>query len=364
MKIVKVSLKDNAYPIMIGRNILQELAEHLKGLDIGRDAVIVTHPRVRRYHGKALAAGLEKNGFSVKIFEVPEGEGSKSAKVAFALMEEIARYDRLRQIFIVAFGGGVIGDLAGYVAAVYKRGVPYIQVPTTLLAQIDSAIGGKVAIDLPFGKNLVGAFYQPRLVYSDVSVLSSLDKRQIRNGLAEAVKYGVICDPRLFDYIAGYYGKLLDGQSEALETVVLSCSRIKAVVVMDDEKETKGIRTILNFGHTIGHAIEAAAGYNYYHHGEAVALGMRVAAEISRELGMLRPDDAVVLNQLLSDIGLPQKINPAVQILDIIRIMQHDKKFKAGGNRFVLARKIGRVEVVEDIPPDVIRRAIQCHMGR
>src|SRR3989338_5165671 len=201
MKTINVSLKQNAYKIVIGRGILSGLGARLKSLKIGMDAVVITSPVIRRHHGHALAAGLKKEGFSVRFFEVPEGEQSKSAKVAFPLMERIARHDSMKGLFIIAFGGGVIGDLAGYVAASYKRGVPYVQVPTTFLAQIDSAIGGKEAIDLPVGKNLIGAFYQPKLVYSDTDVLSTLSPRQIRNGLAEAVKYGIISDPSLFNYL-------------------------------------------------------------------------------------------------------------------------------------------------------------------
>lgn len=361
MKTVNVFLKQTAYKIVIGQGILSGLGARLKSLKIGTDAVVVTSPVIRRHHGNALAAGLKKNGFSVKFFEVPEGEQSKSAQVAFPLMEQIARYDSNKGVFIVAFGGGVIGDLAGYVAASYKRGVPYVQVPTTFLAQIDSAIGGKVAIDLPVGKNLIGAFYQPKIVWSDVSVLSTLDKRQMRNGLAEAVKYGVIADKKLFSYIVRNYRWLLDLQPATLEEVVLRCSRIKARVVVADEKETKGIRTILNFGHTVGHAIEAAGGYNRYHHGEAVALGMRVAAEISRQKGMLSAADCKKLNGLLSDIGLPGKIK-GVPLADILRIMQHDKKFQKGQNRFVLAQKIGRVKVVTGVPSSVIQKSIQTYM--
>lgn len=361
MKTVNVSLKENAYKIVIGHGILSRLGAKLKSLKIGTDAVVITSPVIRRHHGGALAAGLKKEGFSVKFFDVPEGEQSKSARVAFPLMERIARYDSPKGIFIIAFGGGVIGDLAGYVAASYKRGVPYVQVPTTFLAQIDSAIGGKVAIDLPVGKNLIGAFYQPKLVWSDVSVLSTLDKRQMRNGLAEAVKYGVIADKRLFSYIARNYRQLLDLRPAMMEYVVVRCSKIKAEVVVADEKETRGIRTILNFGHTIGHAVETAGGYNRYHHGEAVALGMRVAAEISRQKGMLSAGGCKKLDGLLSDIGLPQKIL-GVSLPHILRIMQHDKKFKKGGNRFVLARSIGNVKVVEGVAPSVIQKAIRTYM--
>ncbi|MBI5150511.1 MAG: 3-dehydroquinate synthase [Candidatus Omnitrophica bacterium] len=361
MKTVNVILKENSYKIVIGRHILGRLGAALKSLHCGKDAVIITSPVISRHHGAALASGLQKNGFSVKVFEVPEGEQSKSARVAFSLMEKIARYDRLKEIFIIAFGGGVIGDLAGYVAAAYKRGVPYVQVPTTLLAQIDSAIGGKTAIDLPVGKNLAGAFYQPKIVWSDVSVLATLDKRQIRNGLAEAVKYGVIADAGLFGYIARHYAQILDLRPSALEETVLRCSRIKARVVSADEKETRGIRTILNFGHTIGHAIEAAAGYRLYHHGESVALGMRVAAEISSRKGMLPAADYKKINGLISDIGLPRKIQ-GVSLTNILRVMDHDKKFRQGKNRFVLAQAIGKVKVVADIAPTVIQKAIRLYM--
>jgi 3-dehydroquinate synthase len=361
MKIVHVPLKQHAYDIVIGCNILSLLGAKLKSLQVGRDAVVITNPMIQRCHGPKLTEGLKKSGFSVKVFEVTEGEVAKSAKSAFAVMEKIARYDCLKNIFVVAFGGGVVGDLAGYVAAVYKRGVPYVQVPTTLLAQIDSAIGGKVAIDLPVGKNLIGAFYQPRIVWSDVSVLSTLSQRQVRNGLAEAVKYGVICDKTLFTYIARNYNKLLERDAAALGHVVLRCSQIKSRIVSQDEKEAKGIRTVLNFGHTAGHAIEAAGRYAMCHHGEAIALGMRVAAEISCRLRMLCPEEACILNGLLSDIGLPRKI-AKLRMADILRAMRHDKKFIAGRHRFVLAQKIGRVKVVEDVPLSVIQGSIRAYM--
>lgn len=358
MKTINVSLKENSYRIFIGQNTLGKLGAYLKTLRLGKDAVVITTSNIRRLHGKALVAGLERNGFSVKVFEVPDGERSKSAKYAFKLMEQIARYDILKNVFIVAFGGGVIGDLAGYVAAAYKRGIPYVQVPTTFLAQIDSAIGGKVAIDLPVGKNLVGAFHQPKVVWSDVALLTTLSRRQLRNGMAEAVKYGVIADQRLFYYLFRNYNMVLDADKKVLEEVVVQCSHIKTNVVLKDEKETKGIRTILNFGHTVGHAIEAAGGFSYYHHGEAIALGMRVAADISCQMRIFNNADAALLNTLLTNIGLPQVIQK-VKTQDILRLMQHDKKFVAGRNRFVLAQRIGKVKVVEGVKTDVITSAIR-----
>lgn len=358
MKSVRVALKQNPYTIFIGSSILTDIGKHLSGLALGDTAVIVTDPLIQRLHGDVLTRGLKRAGFNVKIFTVPAGEKSKSIQTASDLMKRAADYDVFKKIFIAAFGGGVIGDLAGFAASVYKRGVPYVQIPTTLLAQIDSAIGGKAAVDLPVGKNLVGTFYQPKLVFSDVSLLSTLPKRQIRNGLAEAVKYGVICDRKLFNYIAKNYARLLAGDSSALSSLVYRCSLIKARVVEQDEKETKGIRTILNFGHTIGHAIETAGGYHLYHHGEAIALGMRAAAEISYQLGMLKKQDGESLNKLLTNIGLPEYIEK-LNLSKILSVMKHDKKFLAGRNRFVLAQRIGKVKVIEGVPLDVIKSSLQ-----
>ena len=278
--------------------------------------------------------------------------------MAMGLIEQIARYDVDRKIFIISLGGGVIGDLAGFVAAVYKRGVPYVQMPTTLLAQIDSAIGGKVAIDLSVGKNLAGAFYHPKLVFSDVDFLTTLDKRQIRNGLAEAVKYGVILDSRLFVYLEKNYARFLSLDKQVLTKVVEACSKIKAEVVSKDERETKGLRMVLNFGHTLGHALENAGGYDQYHHGEAVALGMRMAAHISCKKGFFKISEVERLNGLLSSIGLPETFKGVSQD-KILAAMRHDKKFVAGKNRFVLARRIGSVEIVSGISTSLIQEAIR-----
>lgn len=358
---LKVNLRDQGYKIMIGNNILQNIGAELKALNLSGDAIVITHPVLRKLYGKTLEKSLIAQGFGVTFFEVPEGEKSKSAKTYVGLLEKIAKHDVNKNILVVALGGGVVGDLSGFVAATYRRGVPYIQVPTTLLAQIDSAIGGKTAIDLAVGKNLVGAFYQPKLVYSDVGVLSTLDKRQIRNGLAEAVKYGVISDRRLFDYIARNVSLLLNSDPKILTEIVYQCSRIKARVVEQDEKETKGIRTILNFGHTVGHAVEAAGKFKIYHHGESVALGMRVAAELSVRLKYLTAKEAAVLGGVLSDIGLPEKIK-GMKLPAILDHMMHDKKFKSGKPRFVLATGLGTVKVVEGIPLSDIKSAIQSYL--
>ncbi len=361
MLTVKVNLNDHSYDILVGYEISKDLGHLLNPLNLGKDAIIITHPIINKYHGKVLVSTLRRGGYTVKIFEVPEGEKSKSVRCAFHLIEKIATCDVKRKIFVIAFGGGVIGDLAGFVSAIYKRGIPYLQVPTTLLAQIDSAIGGKVGIDLSIGKNLVGTFYHPRLVSSDIEILLTLNQRQIRNGLAEAIKYGIICDRKLFDFIWNNTQKLLGKDPGVLQELVFICSQIKAKIVMSDEREKKGIRTILNFGHTTGHAIEAANQYKYYHHGEAVCLGMRVASLISHRLGLLSDTDMNRMAELLTRIGLPQRIKKG-NLSTIIHHMQHDKKFIAQKNRFVLATEIGSVKVVEDVPPKIILESIRALM--
>jgi 3-dehydroquinate synthase len=358
MKKTKLNLKVNSYDIVIGDGLLKDIGKFLAPLKLGSTALIVTNPIIDKYHGQKIRAGLKSKGFDVETFLIPSGEKSKSADAFIDLTNRIAQKDVLKRSFMIAFGGGVVGDLAGFVASVYKRGIPYIQVPTTLLAQVDSSIGGKVAIDMAVGKNLIGSFHHPKLVLSDTSVLKTLDMRQIRNGLAEVIKYGVIRDARLFDYVQKNYAKLLASDLKTMTYVVERSSQIKANVVLADEKETKGIRTILNFGHTIGHAIEAAAGFDAYHHGEAIALGMRIACEISRKIKLCSREEQERLNVLLSSVGLPEKIE-RVNIKKILDLMQHDKKFIHGKNRFVLLEKIGKVTIQENLPHSLIQESIQ-----
>ncbi|MBF0478772.1 MAG: 3-dehydroquinate synthase [Candidatus Omnitrophica bacterium] len=358
MKTIQVKITSNPYFIIVGNGILKDIGQHIKALKCGQDAVIITNSAINKLYGGIVSKSLKAQGISSHVIEVADGEKSKQFKVAIDVIQKIAQFDVYKKPFIIALGGGVVGDLSGFVASIYKRGIPYIQVPTTLLAQIDSAIGGKTAIDLPVGKNLVGAFYQPRMVYSDVAVLKSLDQRQILNGFSEAVKYGVICDVNLFSFLEKHYSKLLQADLKLLELVVAECSKIKAEVVALDEKETIGLRTILNFGHTVGHAVEAASKFGRYQHGEAVALGMRAAAMISLELKLVPKKDVVRLNQLLTDMGLPETIQN-VQLSDIMSLMRRDKKFISGKNRLVLMRKIGKVEVIEAIPSHIIESALR-----
>jgi len=358
MKTIGIKLNEKRYKIIIGNRLLKSLGSLSKRLNIGEDAIIITNPLIKKYFGRKLRESFMKSNFAVQFKVVPDTEKSKSARVTLNLINSIARCDIKKKLFIVALGGGVIGDLAGFIAAIYKRGIPYIQVPTTLLGQVDSAIGGKVGIDLIHGKNLVGAFYQPRMVVSDISTLTSLNKRQIRSGLAEVIKYGIIKDINLFKYIEKNSKNLLSLEKRCLESVIYKCSLIKSLIVQQDEREEKGIRTILNFGHTIGHAIEAAGGYNSYNHGEAIAIGMICASQISERLGLLSKKSSGRIENLISKIGLPTKIC-GIRLLDILNAHLHDKKFISKTNRFVLPIKIGKVAIYEDIPLKIIKSVLK-----
>jgi len=358
VKKIRVRLKNRSYDVLVGSNLLQKTGVILKRLGVGKDAVIITNRRLLKLYGKTLKTSLAKNGFSAKFETVPDSETSKSSRVALRLLDRLCDYDKHKDIFIIAFGGGVIGDLAGFVAAVYKRGIPYIQIPTTLLAQVDSAIGGKTAIDLPAAKNLVGAFYQPRIVISDIGLLKSLSPRQMRSGLSEIIKYGVIENAALFGFLERNISKLLNHEKNALEHVVSLSAKIKADVVAKDEFDKKGIRAKLNYGHTIGHGIEAASSYSgSYNHGEAVAIGMVAAARMALKMGMIKPEDMKRIKSVIETAGLPKKAE-GVSFSKIYQSSLHDKKFIHGKNRFVLPVGIGKVKVVGPVADYIIKEVI------
>ncbi len=357
MNSIKVNLGNRSYRIVVGYDILPSIGAYITKLNIGRDAYVITNLAIKKKYASPLASALNTCGFHLRFRIIPDSEKSKSVAVFSSIISDIAKFDKKKRTFVIAFGGGVVGDLSGFVASIYKRGIPYIQVPTTLLAQVDSAIGGKTGIDLEEGKNLVGAFYQPRLVFSDVRFLKTLDQRQIRSGLAEVIKYGIIKDKTLFVYLEKNYRDVLRLKPSALEYIVNRCAGIKAEIVEKDEREEKGIRTILNFGHTIGHAIEAAAGYKSYTHGEAVALGMLAASDISCSLGLLDYSLAKRIEKLVKSIGLPLKIK-RLSLQGIVNAHYRDKKFIGSRNRFVLSSSIGRTNLVENVPLEVIKQAL------
>ena len=359
MKKIRVRLKNRSYDIIIGRGVLNRLGLIVKKLNLGRNAVIITNTTVSKLYGKKIEKILKSAGLGVLTLAVPDSEKSKSLETASVILEKLSAYDRNKKIFIIAFGGGVVGDLAGFVAAVYKRGVPYIQVPTTLLAQVDSAIGGKTAVDLPIAKNLVGAIYQPRLVLSDTALLKTLPKRQMQNGLAEIIKYGAIEDASLFSFIGKNIRKLLSYDMRSLEYVIERSSAIKTGFVEKDEFDRTGYRALLNYGHTIGHAIEASSGYSRrYTHGEAIAIGMMAASDISSRIGVLKDGRYVQnLRRLILACGLPVKAK-GLKARDIYESHMRDKKFTNARNRFVLPVGPGRVKVVEGVSDIAVRQAI------
>lgn len=354
---LRVNLGKRSYKIVIGSGIFYQFGAYLKKLDIGTDAFIITNVFLKNKYGAKVSKVLSANGFNYRFKLVADSEKAKSMETAGRVIKELARFDRKKKVFIIAFGGGVVGDLAGFVASVYKRGISYVQLPTTLLAQVDSAIGGKTAVDLDLGKNLVGAFYQPRLVFSEVNFLKSLDIMQVRCGMAEVIKYAVIKDQKLFSFLENKYQEIMRRNPAALEVIINACSRIKAEIVAQDEKETSGLRSILNFGHTIGHAIEAAGGYKGYNHGQAVSLGMIAAVGLSKRLGLIDLELAVRIRNLIKLYGLPLKIK-GVAVAKIIRAHYHDKKFSGKGNKFVLIGGIGKPRIVRNLKLDLIKEAI------
>jgi 3-dehydroquinate synthase len=358
MRKIRVNLGRRSYEIIIGRLILKKLAVYLRKLNIGSDAYIITNALLNNKYGAILSKVLLKAGFSCCFKIVADSEKSKSLESAGSVIKHLAKFDRKRKVFIIAFGGGVVGDLAGFVASVYKRGIDYAQIPTTLLAQVDSAIGGKTALDLDLGKNLVGAFYQPRLVFSEIDFLKTLDKRQIASGMAEVIKYAIIMDNNLFCYLENKHKDVFKANPAVLEKIISSCSSIKAAIASRDEKEASGLRTILNFGHTIGHAIESACGYKGYNHGEAVGLGMIVASDLSRQLGFIDNTLALRIENLIKLYGLPVKLK-GVSLNKTINAYYHDKKFSGKQNKLVLIRGIGKPKVVCNVGLDLIKEAIK-----
>ena len=355
---MKVSLGHRSYAIKIGADLLGRLGEECARLRLGRRCAIISDRNVAPLYGKAVERALLKAGFESVLIAVPAGETAKSLKTMQSCYDQLAGHRLERKSFIIALGGGVVGDLAGFVAATYLRGIAFVQVPTTLLAQVDSSVGGKVGVNLKAGKNLVGAFHQPRLVLCDLDTLASLPLREYRAGLAEVIKYGIIYDAALFKRLERDMPKLLQCDPQTLAAIVARCCEIKADVVRQDETEG-GLRAILNFGHTIGHALEAISHYGKYVHGEAISIGQVAAARLSaRVLGLPEQDVARIAN-LFQDAGLPteMQLSPG-QRQRLLSAMQLDKKVKDGEIKFVLAKTIGRVEFGRRVPAALLQEAL------
>jgi len=355
MRTVKVPLGNRSYNIVIGRGLLKGLGVACQKLKLGARCAVISDSNVARRFGKAAQQSLARAGFDALLIVVPAGETAKSLKTVQACYDRLARHRLERKSFIVALGGGVVGDLAGFVAATYLRGIPFVQVPTTLLAQVDSSVGGKVGVNLQAGKNLVGAFHQPRLVLCDFDTLRTLPAREYRSGLAEIIKYGIIYDAALFQKLERDLPKLLKRDPKTLADVVARCCEIKAEVVGQDETDG-GLRAILNFGHTIGHALEAISGYGKYLHGEAIAIGQVAAAELSARLTGLPVADVGRIRVLFQRAGLPVAVKlDASARKRLLAAMKLDKKVSGGEIKFVLAGRIGKVEHGRNVPLSFIQ---------
>ncbi|HEY8240268.1 MAG TPA: 3-dehydroquinate synthase [Kiritimatiellia bacterium] len=353
-KTVHVELGDRSYDIHIGAGLLTRLGEASTKVVKGRNCLLATDATVSSLYGTTAADSLTKAGCQVGRGIVPSGEASKDGQWLFHLYEKAIEQGLDRKSFVVALGGGVVGDLAGYMAASYLRGIPYVQVPTTLLAMVDSSIGGKTGINLPQGKNLVGAFHQPSLVIADTDTLKSLPKRELVSGLAEVIKYGVIRDAELFRILEKDGARILALDAKLMEDIIVRSCAIKAEVVRVDEKEL-GVRAILNFGHTLGHAVETVTGYGRYLHGEAIAIGMAYAARLSVSQRALPKKDCERLLTLLQNYGLPIH-DPQLPWQALRQAMGIDKKSTAGKPRLVLADKIGLAEPGIEVPEDVLQK--------
>jgi 3-dehydroquinate synthase len=358
---VMVPLGVREYGIEIGTDLLCRLGEECARLKLGRRCVVISDRRVAPRYGATALGALREAGYEADLMVVPSGEGSKSVAMAARCYDRLARARLERGSFVVALGGGVVGDLAGFVAATYLRGMDFVQVPTTLLAQVDSSVGGKVGVNLRAGKNLVGAFHQPRLVLCDLGTLETLPDREYRAGLAEVIKYGIIRDRVLFERLERELPALLARDTPGvggLGEIVARCCEIKAEVVGQDETES-GLRAILNFGHTIGHGLEAISGYGRYLHGEAISIGQVLAARLSAEVCGLKESEMERIRGLFERAGLPTEVRLSMKERGrLIEAMRRDKKVVGGTIGFVVAERIGRVRYGQVVAMESVERVL------
>lgn len=355
---VNVNLAERGYDIKIGSGLLSEAIKFFIERKKADHFVIITDANVEPLYVEPLVDQLSDENLDVDVMTIEPGESSKTVEMVEELWNGMLSAAADRQSVVIAVGGGVVGDLAGFAAAGYARGIGFIQVPTTLLAQVDSSVGGKTGVNLPEGKNMVGAFWQPLGVLIDVDVLESLPEREYIAGLAEVVKYGVILDEEFFAYLENNVEAIQNRDSAALEHIVARSCRLKADIVEQDEREETGLRSVLNYGHTFGHALESATNYTEILHGEGVSIGMHCAAKLAARVGMV--DEAFVTRQkkLLTALKLPTKL-PEVDLDEVLHLMRRDKKVADGQIKFVLPTRMGEVKLVDDIAPTDIRAALE-----
>jgi len=355
MKKVRVRLRNNGYYVLIGSGLLSKVGYYLKETGFDSKVVIITDSTVKDLYGITLKHSLIASGFKVSLLEVPDGEDRKSLETAGRLYNELTNCHAERTTPILALGGGVIGDLAGFVAATYMRGVPLIQLPTTLLAQVDSSIGGKVAVNHGMLKNKIGAFYQPKLVISDITSLKSLTNGELKSGMGEVIKYAMIWDKEFFTFLKMNLQNINSLNGNTLEYIVSVAARIKGQVVEKDEKDM-GLRNILNFGHTIGHALETVSDFGISH-GQAVACGMIGAAKISSRMGTFDSSELSELKQLVQETGLSVEM-PDFDMKNVLQAMKHDKKVRGGKIRFILPKAIGEVFMTDKVSASLVKEVL------
>lgn len=358
MKKVTVGLEDRSYDIMIGDLTLSAIGERMAQFGFSPTVAVISNPTVFGLYGEDVMRSLSDAGFNCFSSIVPDGEVYKDYFWAYHILTDLLRNRLDRNCCVVALGGGVIGDITGFCASLYMRGIHFVQVPTTLLAQVDSSVGGKTGVNHPAGKNMIGTFYQPRLVWTDVSTLTTLPRSELLSGMAEIIKYGVIRDAGLFDVLENKREAILGLDRAVISYVIERSCQIKAEVVSKDERES-GLRAVLNFGHTIGHAVEAETGYSKYLHGEAVAIGMCLAARLSAELGIMEGSHADRIKSVVGSYGLPVELPKDVDGDKLVSLMSLDKKALAGEMRFILPKGIGSVVIHKGVDVKTLQRIMK-----
>jgi 3-dehydroquinate synthase len=358
MQKIRVELGERSYNILIDSNILGGLGEVLERFAFGRRIAIVSNPTVFGLYGSVVSASLRAAGFEPFEIIVPDGEEYKNMESVGKIYEALLRARLDRKSALIALGGGVVGDIAGFAASTYMRGIDFVQVPTTLLAQVDSSVGGKTGVNHALGKNMIGTFWQPRLVWVDTGTLATLPRREFLAGLAEVIKYGVIWDADLFDFLATNREKILGLDGPSLSHIIGRSCRIKSEVVARDERES-GLRAVLNYGHTIGHAVETVTGYKSFLHGEAVAIGMYLEARLSAMLGIIGDKEVEKIRNLAEAYGLPCSLPAGTDVNLLFSAMLLDKKTVSGEMKFILPERIGSVTIRTGVSSGEIRRVLE-----
>jgi len=358
MEKIRVELAERSYNIYIGRDTLDGIGERLRLFDLSPKIAMVSNPTVFSLYGDRVTDTVRKAGFDLLTITIPDGEEFKDLIRVEHIYDELLRYKLDRSSALIALGGGVIGDITGFAASTYMRGISSIQIPTTLLAQVDSSVGGKTGVNHKLGKNMIGTFWQPGIVWIDTETLKTLPERELLAGLAEVIKYGIIRDEELFTFLEDNRDKILNLNSDAVTHIIKRSCEIKAEVVSKDERES-GLRAILNYGHNIGHAVETVTGYTRFLHGEAVAIGMCLEAKLSQILGVIDKEDVRRIKALIDSYGLPSGTPEDININALLSSMKLDKKAVAGALKFILPEKIGKVRIQKEVSEKDISDSFQ-----